>query len=332
MGLNNGNNSSGNNSPTSIMENGIRVSLNVVDEEKSSSSKESSTTSKGSESRRKFVSKLVKDEFGSYWKIIGREGENQDEELGIEREEEVVAPGCVQSFAVLLVIEADSEGSIKVLQVSENSNTILSLSPSLLFTSSSFTNFLTLESIENLTEALETIFEPPSDTEDLFSTNPNKTANYSARTHSGRFSPPTQSNRHRTFKLEGFSTPRSNLQSSLKKKSDWKVFATLHRPNSDSQICLLELELQDDKLTPLSAEETEEVDLLPIASEKTEGSTETNSKSGRSLLRKRRKGREEGLDILSLLSRMEERLTGAKELQTFYQVILFLLNLSQSRY
>lgn len=110
----------------------------------------------------------------------------------------------------------------------------------------------------------------------------------------------------------------------LKKKSDWKVFATLHRPNLDSSICLLELELQDDKLTPLSTEETEEVDLLPIASEKKEGSSsETNSNTSRSLLRKRRKGREEGLDILSLLSRMEERLTGAKELQTFYQVSFF---------
>lgn len=172
---------------------------------------------------------------------------------------------------------------------------MIALSPSTLFNFTCFTRHLTADSIDNLRGALENL----SDEEEY------EIQTLGEESRNERLSP------HRHFILEGFG---EDLISDNGTRPAWKVHATLHRHTAgiegEDNIYLLELELFDDTITPITTIDFVEA----VQGEKT---------SGRSLKRKKGKGREAGMEIVSLLTRVEEKMTGAKVLEEFYQVRLF---------
>lgn len=124
---------------------------------------------------------------------------------------------------------------------------------------------------------------------------------------------------------------------------DWTAHAAIHRPAREKapQRIVLELELEKDKLNPLSVGEPEGGQKGGMASTGVvEPTLEELEKSTRSLVKPlralerwrggRARGRETEMDVVGLLSQINEQLASAEALEPFLQVRLLLWPSMQS--
>ncbi|ORY73094.1 hypothetical protein BCR35DRAFT_281817 [Leucosporidium creatinivorum] len=250
-------------------------------------------------------------EDGTHLVLTGRNGELQRCE-----DETIHAPGAIQSFGCLIAFDQFDRHRLIVQQVSENSRLIIGYSPSTLFRLPSLTAIFDEDEVDILLEALDTLDERDSDPHE---------------TERGPI----------TFTLSGQGQPGGTVDSrDGEGRLAWQAHCALHRPNRGKQPnrAVLELELVDDSINPLSTVSSE-----PIAEDERGGmsqrgdhgndpteeelleSTVSMIKPLRALARVRtksakRNGRAE-VDVVSLLAQINEQLDRAQDLQTFLKTV-----------
>lgn len=226
----------------------------------------------------------------------------------------------------MIAFDVQPNGHLKVQQVSEvrpvsyaaarprltrspqNSGLIISLRPSELLSSSSFLSFLPPSSAEVLVETIAALLErdaDPGNTDDAGPMN---------------------------FSLWGYASPAIEGQDD-EDRDEWEAHAAIHCPSlANPNRIVLELELVDDQFNPLStitpnfaAEFNEKFGMasssvnIPTAAELSE-STESPVKPLRALTKmKGRKGKA-ALDVVTLLSQINEQLSKANDLTAFLKV------------
>ncbi|KAK4704613.1 hypothetical protein P7C70_g1590, partial [Phenoliferia sp. Uapishka_3] len=258
-------------------------------------------------------------EDGSSWVLTGWEGKPQRCE-----DEPIHVPGAIQAFGVLVVLDEDTSGNLVVQQVSENSRFVIGISPSSLFRAKSLTNFLSEEEIEVLSEALEAWTD-----RDLDPTN----------TEIGPIN----------FTLSGEGSPGTGSASATSSaRQQWTCHCAIHRPDTVNrpERVVLEMELVDDHLNPMRTvapgkEHEPEVEDEGSASrgindeqsfipseEAIKKSTVNMVQPLRALARYKKrlertrpgKRAAEEMDVVGLLSQINEQLAKADQLEEFLQI------------
>ncbi|KAM0790365.1 hypothetical protein ACM66B_003248 [Microbotryomycetes sp. NB124-2] len=287
------------------------------------------------------VVQVVAPDGHTYWKL--------SREPPIE-EEAQHRPGCIQSFGVVIALEEDDGGNFVVQQVSENSGEIINLSPSTLFSATSFTVFLMPDSTDVFLDAVDALedTDPPSDA--------SSDGAHSAPSESR--SPLTPTLPHpEHFRLtiacpgdNGTPPPAIHGRKNSASQGGIQVYASLHRPDPVKQPnrTILELELVDDVRNPLRTDRRlaspEELDKdrrlhdggylddqgdadparsptsgMDSTAEEIYRSTVSLMKPIRALNRKRIR-RDSDINMVQLVFQIEEQLRKAKGLETFLSV------------
>ncbi|GAA5911258.1 hypothetical protein JCM6882_004078 [Rhodosporidiobolus microsporus] len=259
-------------------------------------------------------------EGGDILVLTGREGE-------LERceDEPIHAPGAVQAFGVLIAFDLEEDGRMIVQQVSENSGFILGLPPRTLFRAKCLSNILDEDEEDALRDALELLEDRDSD-------------------------PTNEEEGPYTFTLSGRGNPGTGDGDALSRdRLEWTCHAAIHRPSPTTKPkrVVLELELVDDQLNPLTTVSSEpftpderggmadlseygENGINPTEADLIE-STVSIVKPLRTLTRlkerqKRRGGRARStkgmgeMDIVGLLSQINDQLGKADDLETFLRI------------
>ncbi|GAA5866364.1 hypothetical protein JCM8547_000754 [Rhodosporidiobolus lusitaniae] len=248
--------------------------------------------------------------------LTGRDGE-------LERceDEPIHAPGAVQAFGVLIVFDQQEDGSMKVKQVSENSGFILGLPPRHLFRVSCFSDLFDDDEVEVLEDAIDALDDRDSD---------------SAGEEDGPYN----------FTLSGRGIPGSGTSDAqTRERHEWTAHAAIHRPDKQKpERVVLELELVDDHLNPLTTESSEPFtpdERIGFADpEDYQGINPTEEDIAESTLslikplrtltrmkeRQKKKGRKQSsrglgdMDIVGLLSQINDQLSKADKLETFLKI------------
>ncbi|GAA95923.1 uncharacterized protein L969DRAFT_92045 [Mixia osmundae IAM 14324] len=237
--------------------------------------------------------------------VTGREGQ-----IATCEDEPIHIPGSIQSYGVLIAFEDDGEGNLIVKQVSENVGHLLGLPAHHLFDLKSFTEVLDEDQEEVLRENMEMLEDRTTD--DLIDTGPH------------------------TFQLSGSGAIGSGPDDG-DNKLEWDCWAALHIPSPDTRpnLYILELELDNDVDNPLMTE----LDELPtdaerggLAGEPYEPTKEdliqstTNiCKPLKSLVRFKKSktaSRMASVDILKVLTQINDQLDKAHDLETFLKLAI----------
>ncbi|BGP26717.1 hypothetical protein JCM10295v2_005674 [Rhodotorula toruloides] len=257
-------------------------------------------------------------EDGQILVLTGREGQ-------LERceDEPIQAPGAVQAFGVLVAFDLEEDERMKVQQVSENSGFVIGLPPRVLFRTKCFSELLDEDEADALRDAIDAL-----DERDLDESN-EEVGPY-------------------TFTLAGEGIPGSgDRDAQSRDRFEWICHAAIHRPNRTLQPkrVILELELVEDQVNPLATvssepftpderggmatdEEYGENGINPTEADLIE-STVSIAKPLRILARhrstrmRRRKRSRQGLeemDVVGLLSQINDQLGKAGDLETFLKV------------
>ncbi|KAG6865508.1 hypothetical protein C0991_001938 [Blastosporella zonata] len=165
----------------------------------------------------------IQDDNGNHV-IVGREGELQKCE-----DEPICTPGSVQAFGVLIAVQ-ETEDTLVVRQVSENSTELLGLSPRHLFCLECFTDILPQSQANQLWEHIPYL----TDTNDDENSGP------------------------QVFLISGWGEPGTGTSGPDSTRCSWTCWCAIHRPNltSDSSspmsdLIIMEFELERDLVNPL---------------------------------------------------------------------------------
>ncbi|GAA6043349.1 hypothetical protein JCM8097_008042 [Rhodosporidiobolus ruineniae] len=251
--------------------------------------------------------------------LTGREGQ-------LERceDEPIHAPGAIQAFGVLIAFDVEDDGRLRIKQVSENSGFILGLPPRTLFRTKSLTDIFDEDEADALLDALDMLDDRDSD-------------------------PSNEDIGPYTFTISGRGLPGTgDGDAQTLERLEWTCHAAIHRPSRQTKLrrVILELELVDDQLNPLTTVSSEpftpderggfaepemygENGINPTEADLLE-STVSIVKPLRTLARmkekqKRKSSRRGGrstneMDIVGLLSQINDQLSRADDLETFLKV------------
>ncbi|RMZ68738.1 phytochrome-like histidine kinase phy1p [Pyrenophora seminiperda CCB06] len=226
---------------------------------------------------------------GGHMVITGREGDT----LQRCEDEPIHLPGAVQGFGLLIALQDDSEGSLLVRIVSENSRRILGRTPKELFALESFTDILSEEQADNLLDHIDFIKDEDSD---VTSNGPEVFT--------------------MSIKVAGHSRTR-------------KLWCAIHINESNPGLVICEFELEEDPLYPLVPPNdlTPELPEDTLASQPTAEelleSTEIKSKPLRVLRSARkRKGEAAAMEVFNIMSQVQEQLAAAPSLEKFLKVLV----------
>ncbi|GAA6008926.1 uncharacterized protein JCM10292_006565 [Rhodotorula paludigena] len=258
------------------------------------------------------------DEAGGVYVLTGREGH-------LERceDEPIHAPGAVQGFGVLIAFDFEEDERMVVQQVSENSGFIIGLPPRMLFKAKCLSHLLSEDESDALRDAIDALDERDED---------------ESNEEVGPY----------TFSLSGRGVPgTSSDDAQSRKRLEWTCHAAIHRPDRARQPkrVILELELMDDQFNPLTTVSSE-----PISSDERGGmgnpedygenginpteadlieSTVSIAKPLRMLARHKttrtrrrnpqRRSLEE-MDVVGLLSQINDQLAKTDDLETFLKI------------
>ncbi|KAJ7505555.1 hypothetical protein B0H11DRAFT_1796399 [Mycena galericulata] len=186
--------------------------------------------------------------------IVGREGK-----LSRCEDEPIRAPGAVQGFGVLIVVD-ELEDALVVRQVSENAEELLGLSPRYLFSLDCFTDTLPESQAGTLWDNIQFLSESDLNTQE------------------------EEASPH-VFLLTGWGAPGSaagdDIEASVGRRS-WTCWCAVHRPSDpsvdSSGLIIMEFELERDTLNPLFPPAADD----GSAGVGTPGSATSGSGSGRS--------------------------------------------------
>ncbi|GAA5836366.1 hypothetical protein JCM9279_000365 [Rhodotorula babjevae] len=255
---------------------------------------------------------------GQHLVITGREG-------ALERceDEPIHAPGAVQAFGVLIAFDYDDSERMTIQQVSENSGFILGLPPRTLFKVKCLTDVLSEDEGDALRDAIDALDERDED-------------------------PSNDEQGPYTFTLSGRGNPGTAQDDAQSRaRLEWTCHAAIHRPSPERQPkrLVLELELVDDQVNPLTTESSE-----PVATEDRGGMADVDGEKpnnginpsqddlvestvsiarplrmlarGKSTRLRRRKVRRgmDDLDVVGLLSQINDQLSKTDELETFLKI------------
>ncbi|GAA5950234.1 hypothetical protein JCM21900_003518 [Sporobolomyces salmonicolor] len=258
---------------------------------------------------------------GTVFVLTRREGELMSCE-----DEPIHAPGAIQAFGVLIAFELEDDGPMVVRQVSENSGFIIGIPPKALFRAKSLSDLLSEDEAEALRDAIDAL-----DDRDLDPSNE----------ESGPY----------TFTLTGHGLPGTGMRDARSpERLEWTCHAAIHRPNREQRpnLVVLELELVDDQLNPLSTTPSE-----PITPEERDGFAEPDAYGVNGLInpteadllestvslakplrvlarakaRQAKRANKSGsrimgeIDVLRLLSQINEQLGKASDLGSFLKIV-----------
>ncbi|GAA5917845.1 hypothetical protein JCM5296_005723 [Sporobolomyces johnsonii] len=258
---------------------------------------------------------------GAILVLTGREGELMNCE-----DEPIHAPGAIQAFGVLIAFELQNNDRMRVRQVSENSGFILGIPPKALFRAKCLSDLLSEDEADALRDAVDAL-----DDRDLDPSNE----------ESGPY----------TFTLTGHGLPGTGTRDARSpERLEWTCHAAIHRPSREKRpnLVVLELELVDDQLNPLTTTPSE-----PITSDERVGFAEPDAygKNGlinpteadllestvslakplrvlaRAKARQAKRANKSGsrimgeMDVLHLLSQINEQLGKASELASFLKIV-----------
>ncbi|SGY74350.1 BQ5605_C005g03357 [Microbotryum silenes-dioicae] len=245
---------------------------------------------------------------GSHHVLTGRDGVMERCE-----DEPIWLPGAIQAFGVLIAFEEQPDGKLRVQQVSENSNFILGMRPNDFFCTQCLTSLLDPEEADALRDALEALDDRDADSANLYEGPIN-------------------------FQLSGTGRPGSAAADAQdSSRLEWSCHAALHRPDrvNRPKMAVLELELMDDTVNPLTTESTEpalheekggmETDQpFEPTEEDLQESTVSLVKPLRSLARMKRQRRakrsQADVDVVTLLSNINNQLSKAEDLNVFLRI------------
>ncbi|SCV69208.1 BQ2448_2228 [Microbotryum intermedium] len=245
---------------------------------------------------------------GSHHVLTGRDGVMERCE-----DEPIRVPGAIQAFGVLIAFEEQPDGTLRVQQVSENSNFILGLRPNDFFRAKCLTRLLDPEEAGALRDAIETLDERDGDPDNL---------------DEGPIN----------FQLSGTGRPGSaaaDAQDSA--RLEWSCYAALHRSDrvNRPKMAVLELELVDDTVNPLTTESTEPIlhedkggletdQPFEPSEEDLQESTVSLVKPLRALARMKRHRRDKrsqaDVDVVTLLSHINDQFSRAEDLSVFLKL------------
>ncbi|KAG6909273.1 hypothetical protein DXG01_001335 [Tephrocybe rancida] len=179
----------------------------------------------------------MEDENGNHV-IVGREGVLQKCE-----DEPICTPGSVQAFGVLIAVQ-ETEETLVVRQVSENSTELLGLSPRHLFSLECFTDILPESQAIQLWEHIPYLTDPTDDD------------------NSGL----------QVFLLSGWGAPGFGTSGPDLNRRSWTCWCALHRPtptdpsSSLENLIIMEFELERDLTNPLYPPSGNSSPLSPLSS------------------------------------------------------------------
>lgn len=206
-------------------------------------------------------------------------------------DEPIHIPGAVQGFGLLIALEEESEGKLIVRIVSENSHRLIGYTPRQLFALESFTDILTEEQADNLLDHVDFIRDEDADV----ATNGPEVFTISIR-------PPG--------------------------KRPMKLWCAMHINDRNSNLVILEFELEDDPFCPLvpandaTPEPPEDtLESNPTPQELAE-STQNISRPLRVLRSARkRKGEAAAMEVFNIMSQVQEQLAAAPNLEKFLKIL-----------
>ncbi|KAJ7163265.1 hypothetical protein C8R46DRAFT_1177450 [Mycena filopes] len=193
----------------------------------------------------------IQDEHGHHV-IVGREGK-----LSQCEDEPIRAPGAVQGFGVLIVVD-ELEDALVVRQVSENAEELLGLAPRYLFSLECFTDTLPEAQAGTLWDNIQFLSESDQNTQE------------------------EEASPH-VFLLTGWGAPGSASKDSNDTRQSWTCWCAVHRPadpagGNNSGLIIMEFELERDSLNPLYPFSDPSTDLgSPIGSTSSGASTSVPS-------------------------------------------------------
>ncbi|KAM0790366.1 hypothetical protein ACM66B_003249 [Microbotryomycetes sp. NB124-2] len=232
-------------------------------------------------------------------------------------DEPIRTPQAVQAFGVLVALDQKQDGRLVVQQVSENSGFVLGIPPTALFKVKSFTHILSETEADVLEDAIDMLDERDEDPDD------------------DEIGPVY-------FELAGQGLPGSDPNDTTpgnQNRLQWQAHCALHRPNRQDQPerLILELELTDDQINPLSTQDAEAVSFedrggmqyhgnVNPTEEDLAASTISMVKPLRAMTRSRnrrtqRKRQSSDTDVVGLLSQINEQLGKANELPSFMKLV-----------
>ncbi len=225
---------------------------------------------------------------GGHAVIIGRDGDT----LQRCEDEPIHIPGAIQGFGLLIALQEDDEGKLKVRIVSENSKQIIGYTPRQLFGLDSFCDILSEEQTDNLIDHVDFVREDDADP---------------AINGPEVFTLAIRSQSRRTHKL----------------------WCAIHTNENNRDLIICEFELEDDPINPLvppdeSTPEPPEDTLhsVPTAEEYAE-STVNNSKPLRVLRgARKRKGEAAAMEVFNIMSQVQEQLASAPNLEIFLKILV----------
>ncbi|GAA6057033.1 hypothetical protein JCM3770_005219 [Rhodotorula araucariae] len=256
-------------------------------------------------------------EAGEHLVITGREGR-------LERceDEPIHAPGAIQAFGVLIAFDLEDDERMTVQQVSENSGFIIGLPPRTLFKCRCLTDIFSEDEGDALRDAIDALDDRDSD-------------------------PSNDEQGPYTFTLSGQGNPGTNPDDPHSGgRLEWTCHAAIHRPSPQAQPkrLVLELELVDDQVNPLTTVSSEpyspderggmqdhagqgENGINPTEADLVESTVSiakplrilARNKSSRLKRRKVRRAHDE-MDVVSLLSQINDQLSKTDELETFLKI------------
>ncbi|KAL5371579.1 hypothetical protein DPSP01_014171 [Paraphaeosphaeria sporulosa] len=213
-------------------------------------------------------------------------------------DEPIHIPGAVQGFGLLIALQEDpgESGSLPVRIVSENVEWILGRSPRELFALESFTDLLSEEQADNLLDHIDFIKDEDTD---------------------------VQTNGPEVFTLF-IKMPNA--------RRSRKFWCAIHVNDINPDLIICEFELEDDDAYPLvpSNEMTPKVpeDTLQshLTAEEHQKSIETGSWPLRVLRSSpKRKGEAVAIEVLNIMSQVQEHLAAAPNLEKFLEVLVGLV-------
>ncbi|KAM0747420.1 hypothetical protein T439DRAFT_329151 [Meredithblackwellia eburnea MCA 4105] len=254
---------------------------------------------------------------GGIWVLTGRDGK-------LERceDEPIHVPGAVQAFGMLVAFDEDESGNLVVCQVSENCRQIVGISPPEFFRAKCMTKFLDEDEKETLIEAIEALEERDLD--------PNNTETAPMN-----------------FTLSGLGMPGTGHSTSASASStdrlDWICHCAIHRPDPvrKPKRFVIEMEPVEDLVNPVKVtpeesmedrggmeryggeENPSEEDILESTVSLTQplrALARYKSKVKRTNKRRRRSD-DDSLDVVSLLTQINEQLSKTDDLETFLKIV-----------
>ncbi|BGP57501.1 hypothetical protein JCM8202v2_005145 [Rhodotorula sphaerocarpa] len=268
----------------------------------------------------RFEHKVTDD--GEHLILTGREGELQRCE-----DEPIHAPGAIQAFGVLIAFDLKDDDRMIVQQVSENSNFVIGITPRSLFRANCLSEILGEEEADVLLDAIDALDERDAD---------------ETNEEVGPY----------TFVLSGEGEPGSGAADAhARDRLHWSCHAAIHRPNVTQrpERLILELELIDDQVNPLTTRSEEPVSpderggmggpddygengINPTEEDLIEStvsiikplrqlSKNKNTRTSRRRAARRGGGRgDDKIDVVGLLSQINDQLSKADDLETFLKV------------